>query len=68
MLILYTDGITESRNDANGFFEEQRLDAAVGGAEGTPQEIIDRTLSAVKSHAAGREADDDQTLIVARVY
>ena len=68
VLILYTDGITESRNNANGFFEEERLDAAVGGAEGTPQQIIDRTLAAVKSHAAGREADDDQTLIVARVY
>ena len=68
VLILYTDGITESRNDANGFFEEERLDAAVGGAEGTPQQIIDRTLAAVKQHAAGREADDDQTLIVARVY
>ena len=68
VLVLYTDGITEARNDANGFFEEESLDAAVGGAEGTPQEIIDRTLAAVSKHAAGREPDDDQTLIVARVY
>ena len=68
VLVLYTDGITEARNDQRGFFEEASLDAAIGGAEGTPQQIIDRTMAAVQRHADGREADDDQTLIVARVF
>ena len=67
VIALYTDGITEARNDAGELSGVELLDAALGEANGTPKELIDRTLAAVEHHAAGREADDDRTMIVARV-
>ena len=67
VLAIYTDGITEARNDDGQLSGIDLLDRALGEAVGTPQEMIDRTLAAVERHAAGREADDDRTLIVARV-
>ncbi len=67
VLAIYTDGITEARNDDGQLSGIELLDAALAEAVGTPQELIDRTLAAVEHHAAGREADDDRTIIVARV-
>jgi serine phosphatase RsbU (regulator of sigma subunit) len=58
-VLLYTDGVTEARDPAGTFFEEQRLHAAVrsagaAGVAGLPAVIFD----AVMTFSAGRLTDD----------
>ena len=65
-LALYTDGITESFNDAGEEFGEQRLiDALRENREGSPQSALDSIVAEVRRFSA-REQHDDITLIVAR--
>lgn len=68
LLVMYTDGITESRDPQDDFFDTERLDETIGTAEGTPAQLVSRLMSNVRTHAKGRPADDDQTLIIARVF
>lgn len=71
LLVLYTDGITEARNDERNFFDVEGLDDVMQRCtrEGicSPQGLVEQILSAVHTHAGGREADDDRTLIAIRV-
>jgi len=66
ILLLHTDGLTETRNAAGEWFELDRLEAAFGAAarEGASvEDIRDRILATV---AAFGPADDDRTLVVLR--
>jgi serine phosphatase RsbU (regulator of sigma subunit) len=66
MLALYTDGITESFNDAGEEFGEERLiDALRENREGSPQSALDSIVAQVRGFS-GREQHDDITLIIAR--
>jgi serine phosphatase RsbU (regulator of sigma subunit) len=66
ILALYTDGITESFNDAGEEFGEQRLiDALRENREGSPQSALDSIVAEVRGFS-GREQHDDITLIIAR--
>ena len=67
MLVLYTDGITEARNDAGGLFDTPRLDAAVAASDRAATDVLDAVLDAVDAFADGRAADDDRTVLVAKV-
>lgn len=71
LLVLYTDGITEARNDDRAFFDVKGLDDVMERCtrDGVcaPEALVDQILSAVDFHAGGREADDDRTLIAIRV-
>jgi serine phosphatase RsbU (regulator of sigma subunit) len=68
MVLLYTDGITESRGQGNNLFEQERLTRTLReAARGGPAELIDRLRAAVQEHEHGRPAADDQTLVAARV-
>jgi serine phosphatase RsbU (regulator of sigma subunit) len=63
---LYTDGVTESFNDAGEEFGEQRLiDALKRHCESSPQMAVDSIVEDVRRFSA-REQHDDITLIVAR--
>ena len=66
VLLLYTDGVVESRG-AGGQFGEGRLLEAVaawtGGAAGLPAHVVD----AVERHTAGILADDIAVVAIARV-
>ena len=58
-VLLYTDGVTEARDPAGTFFEEQRLHAAVrsagaAGVAGLPAVIFDTVMT----FSAGRLTDD----------
>ncbi len=65
-LALYTDGITESFNDAGEEFGEQRLvDALRENREDSPQAALDSIVAEVRKFS-GREQHDDITLIIAR--
>jgi len=65
-LALYTDGITESFNDAGEEFGEQRLiDALRQNREASPQSALDSIVAEVRRFSS-REQHDDITLIIAR--
>jgi sigma-B regulation protein RsbU (phosphoserine phosphatase) len=67
ILVLYTDGITEARSSDGDMFGTERLDKALGRCRATAQDLLQSTLDAVHTFAKGRPADDDRTLLVARV-
>lgn len=66
-VIFYTDGITEAHNPAGDLFGVQRLDEALSRCQPDAQAIIDHVLAEVDRFAAGRAADDDRTLVVAKI-
>ena len=64
-LVLYTDGVTEARNAAHGFYGEERLAAALRGLLGAKDAgaVIDGIVRDVDAFAAGAEQADDITLL-----
>lgn len=66
-LILFTDGITESRNPAGEMFGVARLDAVLRECHQGASDIIDAVLRELETFTAGQPAADDRTLLVARV-
>jgi len=68
MLLLYTDGITETRDPAKDWFDQERLLRAFRNTpENRPAELIKQLHDAVHAFEAGQLAQDDQTLVAARV-
>src|SRR5262249_43356952 len=66
MLALYSDGITESFNEAGEEFGEQRLlEALERNRERAPRAVVESVVDEVRRSSAG-EQHDDITLIVAR--
>ncbi|HVW00855.1 MAG TPA: PP2C family protein-serine/threonine phosphatase, partial [Planctomycetaceae bacterium] len=66
-LVFYTDGITEAHNARGELFGVERLDAELQTCGLHAGALMDSVLAAVERFADGRAADDDRTLIVARV-
>ena len=65
VLVLYTDGITEARNEAGEFFNEARLVDLVSHLDDMcAQEIADAILKAVRDFVGERAQSDDFTLLV----
>ena len=67
ILCLYSDGVTEARNQAGELFDVPRLRRVLGAAAqscSSLDEVADRVLAAVSEHAAQR--DDDWTLLLVR--
>ena len=63
-LFLYTDGITEARNSADGFFGAQRLEEALRtGDRSSPQRLVRGVLDGVQQFAADRPQADDLTAV-----
>ena len=69
-LVLYTDGVTEARNQAGEFFDIERLIAAVQECEDRPvQELRDHLLESVHQFVGEAGQEDDVTVVVlARPY
>jgi sigma-B regulation protein RsbU (phosphoserine phosphatase) len=61
-LVLYTDGITESRNAAGEQFDQPGLTRVIAESDGDVLQLRDRILEAVKRHSSVQ--DDDRTLLV----
>jgi len=65
-LVLYTDGVTESSNDAGEEFGEERTTKVLtGNREKAPGAMIEAVVDEVRKFRAG-EQQDDITLIVAK--
>jgi serine phosphatase RsbU (regulator of sigma subunit) len=67
-LLIFTDGITEARNENGEEFGRERLHAVVAGkSESTVQEMSDAILAELRDYSRGVQQSDDITLITARV-
>jgi sigma-B regulation protein RsbU (phosphoserine phosphatase) len=62
-LLLYTDGITETRNSRGEMFCEERLQQALDDYRGGPEVVIDRLKKLVIRFRQERASLDDQTLL-----
>lgn len=68
LLVLHTDGVIESRRADGEPFGEERLAAALqAAASGSAAEICSRLGAALRDFRAERPADDDCTILVARL-
>ncbi len=69
LLVMYSDGVTESRSPAGEFFDPERLEEIVraGAASGSSCEGLHReVVAALEVFRGGRGPADDATLVVAR--
>jgi sigma-B regulation protein RsbU (phosphoserine phosphatase) len=65
--VLFSDGVSEARDVAGGFYSEERLVATLSGASSdTPADIVTRVLADVRAFAAGAEQSDDITVVAAQ--
>jgi sigma-B regulation protein RsbU (phosphoserine phosphatase) len=63
-LFLYSDGITEARDTAEGFFLGQGLEEALRTCDrSTPERLVRGVLDRVRRFAAGRPQSDDLTAL-----
>jgi sigma-B regulation protein RsbU (phosphoserine phosphatase) len=66
-IIFYTDGITEAMNPEGKLFGLSRLDAAIADCNLYASGLIKSVLEAVDRFSQGRLADDDRTLLTAKI-
>jgi sigma-B regulation protein RsbU (phosphoserine phosphatase) len=69
LLVLYTDGLTDSRPaERDELFGSERLEeVVVAHRHETPREVGEALMLAVHTHSGSGPRGDDQTLLVARV-
>jgi sigma-B regulation protein RsbU (phosphoserine phosphatase) len=68
LLVLYSDGITETRNARGDYYGIDRLVSAVLRArDGDVERIAARILADVRDFEAGAPLEDDQTLVLLQV-
>jgi sigma-B regulation protein RsbU (phosphoserine phosphatase) len=66
-IVFYTDGITEAHNPAGEMFGLARLDEALAECPVGARAVLTQVLGAVERFTAGRPADDDRTVVVAKI-
>jgi phosphoserine phosphatase RsbU/P len=62
-LLLYTDGITEARNQAGRQLDLDGLELAIAGGEGNARRIVSSILASLEWHDRGMAMNDDRTLV-----
>jgi sigma-B regulation protein RsbU (phosphoserine phosphatase) len=68
LLVAFTDGVTEARNDAGEEFGEERLKELLREVNGSPAETISSVLSdRVRQWIGVAEQHDDVTFVIAAV-
>ncbi|MCC7035244.1 MAG: SpoIIE family protein phosphatase [Acidobacteria bacterium] len=64
-LVLYTDGITDRQAPDGALYDRDRLTASLARVGAlAPGVIVERLTEDIEAFAGGREAEDDQTLLV----
>ncbi|MBK9120399.1 MAG: SpoIIE family protein phosphatase [Phycisphaerales bacterium] len=66
-LVLFTDGITESKCATHDLFGDERLDAVLRAPASTATALLARVVNSVRRFRGGRPAEDDETCLVAVV-
>ena len=67
MLVLYTDGLSETRSPAGEEFEEERIAETARAGAGLPaREIVGKLVSEVRAFAAEAGLIDDLTVVVVK--
>jgi sigma-B regulation protein RsbU (phosphoserine phosphatase) len=67
ILLFYTDGITDARPTAADLFGVDRLTRVLRAGDDRPAGLIDGLRAAVRAHMHSEIAEDDQTIVAARV-
>jgi sigma-B regulation protein RsbU (phosphoserine phosphatase) len=68
VLVMYTDGITETENPDHELWGQERLETLLRGCRNfMPAQIVRRILDEVLAFAKGRPQSDDMTLVVVGV-
>lgn len=68
VVVFYTDGITEARNDAGELFGVERLEAAVmAHRAGEPEALIAAVLAELERFAGDNGNEDDRTIVAMKV-
>lgn len=68
IVVLYSDGVTDTQNSGAQFYGWQRLSAAVSSQTAlSSAEIADQLLTNVDEFSGGRHPFDDRTLVVLKV-
>jgi sigma-B regulation protein RsbU (phosphoserine phosphatase) len=68
IFVFYSDGVTETENEAGEFFEEGRLaDLVMRHNELDPVELIERIRAAVLAFAHSESFSDDLTCVVVKI-
>jgi hypothetical protein len=66
-LVLFSDGVTDAENPAGEQYGEERLLEALAGSGGrSPDEVLERVLTSVRSFTSGQSPADDVTVLVIR--
>ena len=66
-LVLFSDGVTDARDEADEEFGEERLFEILRASVGEPgTTLIDRVFTAIDAFAGGAPQFDDITMLVAR--
>ncbi len=66
-IVLYTDGITETFDQAGEMFGTEGLDRVLMDCERTPQQMVEAILKAVDEFGGGRAPADDRTVLIAKI-
>lgn len=68
LMVLYTDGITESEDESGNQFGTERLHTLVRSLSGEePGRIIERIVGEVQAHVGNKSMEDDISLVVFRI-
>ncbi|MFG2526665.1 PP2C family protein-serine/threonine phosphatase [Streptomyces sp. NPDC048516] len=65
LLLLYTDGVTEARDDKGAFYP--LVERAGAWGDGTPQQVLRRLRADLLAHTNGRLGDDAAAVAVRRL-
>jgi serine phosphatase RsbU (regulator of sigma subunit) len=67
-LLLYTDGITEARNENDDFYRYQRLKSFLfNNGHRKPKEFLSMLMNDIKNFCGNREADDDIAVVLIEI-
>jgi len=68
ILLFYTDGVSEARNEKRNIFGTERLeDILIENASHSAQMIANRILTAIRQFSKRRNSEDDITLVVVKM-
>jgi sigma-B regulation protein RsbU (phosphoserine phosphatase) len=67
LLVIYSDGVTEARDERDEFFGDQRLRSIIGRSAGiSPDRVGERILAEVDDFVGEAPRSDDLSLVIVK--